>query len=242
MTAPRGAGSRWIRRLPWVLSILGPIVWLALIAYSQVNETGFMRITEEDHLVENAQSLLFFVGAMLAGWIAWALGRRRRIGWVALYMLLAVGLGYLAGEEISWGQRIFQIETPGWFLAHHNNQDEMNLHNLPEVQHVTRKLFNRAVKTVTLLTLIGWMAGLRRRPRWQARLWVPHPALLPSWVAIWSYQWLRQLYKWRYQADSVSKVMARLHEAYELVLALAIVAGLLFVWEAVRQDDAPRAS
>ena len=33
------------------------------------------------------------------------------------------------GEEISWGQRIFNIETPG-FLAEANAQKETNLHNL----------------------------------------------------------------------------------------------------------------
>ena len=34
-----------------------------------------------------------------------------------------------AGEEISWGQRIFGIETPEAF-AEHNRQGETNLHNL----------------------------------------------------------------------------------------------------------------
>jgi hypothetical protein len=34
-----------------------------------------------------------------------------------------------AMEEISWGQRILGIESPGWFLKH-NKQGEMNLHNL----------------------------------------------------------------------------------------------------------------
>jgi len=32
-------------------------------------------------------------------------------------------------EEISWGQRVFGIETPQWFLKH-NKQGEINVHNL----------------------------------------------------------------------------------------------------------------
>ena len=32
-------------------------------------------------------------------------------------------------EEISWGQRIFGIESPEWFLKH-NRQVETNVHNL----------------------------------------------------------------------------------------------------------------
>jgi hypothetical protein len=33
------------------------------------------------------------------------------------------------GEEISWGQRIFGIETPA-FIADANRQSELNFHNL----------------------------------------------------------------------------------------------------------------
>ena len=32
-------------------------------------------------------------------------------------------------EEISWGQRVFGIESPDWFLKH-NKQGEINVHNL----------------------------------------------------------------------------------------------------------------
>ena len=42
-------------------------------------------------------------------------------------------LGFLflfgAMEEISWGQRVFGIESPEWFLKH-NKQGEINVHNL----------------------------------------------------------------------------------------------------------------
>ncbi len=45
--------------------------------------------------------------------------------------LILAGFMFLfgAGEEISWGQRIFNIETPEFFKKH-NAQKEMNLHNL----------------------------------------------------------------------------------------------------------------
>jgi len=48
-----------------------------------------------------------------------------------LFSLILIGLGFIfcAGEELSWGQRIFAIETPEWFEAR-NQQHEMNVHNL----------------------------------------------------------------------------------------------------------------
>ncbi len=48
-----------------------------------------------------------------------------------LLCLLFAGFIFIfgAGEEISWGQRIFNIKTPEFFMKH-NAQQEMNLHNL----------------------------------------------------------------------------------------------------------------
>ena len=43
--------------------------------------------------------------------------------------LLALMLFFVAGEEISWGQRIFGVDTPEWFKVY-NLQQETNIHNL----------------------------------------------------------------------------------------------------------------
>ena len=47
----------------------------------------------------------------------------------AISLLLAIVLLTITGEEISWGQRIFQWETTGFFY-YHNIQGETNFHNL----------------------------------------------------------------------------------------------------------------
>jgi hypothetical protein len=50
---------------------------------------------------------------------------------VFLLSLVFIGFGFLfcAGEELSWGQRIFSIDTPEW-LKERNQQHEINVHNL----------------------------------------------------------------------------------------------------------------
>jgi hypothetical protein len=47
-----------------------------------------------------------------------------------IFLLLLAGM-FFAGfaEELSWGQRAFGIQTPPW-LAEHNEQNELNVHNL----------------------------------------------------------------------------------------------------------------
>jgi hypothetical protein len=88
----------------------------------------------EDHYFENVgagslfvSSLLFFYGFIVA---------RKSLdkSWISLVkQLIYLGLALLfffgAGEEISWGQRIFGFKTPE-SLAQVNKQDELNLHNL----------------------------------------------------------------------------------------------------------------
>lgn len=46
--------------------------------------------------------------------------------WAAMF---ALGLLFLLGEELNWGQLIFRWETTGWF-ARHNDEQETNLHNV----------------------------------------------------------------------------------------------------------------
>lgn len=88
----------------------------------------------EDHYFENVgaaslfvASLLFFYGFLIARKVldkSWA-SLIKKLIFLGLALLFFFG----AGEEISWGQRIFGFATPE-ALAEVNKQDELNLHNL----------------------------------------------------------------------------------------------------------------
>jgi hypothetical protein len=49
-----------------------------------------------------------------------------------LFLILGIGFFFIAFEEISWGQRIFDFENPDWFPE--NIQDETTIHNLEAFQ------------------------------------------------------------------------------------------------------------
>lgn len=81
---------------------------------------------------------------------------------VAWFGLAAVCCFYVAGEEVSWGQKFVQWSTPE-FWAHFNDQNETNLHN-------TSSWFDQKPR---IILLIGVIAGglvipfLRKfRPQW----------------------------------------------------------------------------
>lgn len=81
-------------------------------------------------LVENLTVLVLMPAVVLSVFAVVVWGRRLpwwplRV-WVLLWALACV---YLAGEEISWGQWIFQWESPEVFAAK-NDQGETNLHNM----------------------------------------------------------------------------------------------------------------
>lgn len=102
----------------------------ALITRSLAPET-FAHLCQEDVLVEPAQAVLYAISAVVFVYAS----RRSRLGNAWTLGLAALSF-WLAGEEVSWGQRMIGVATPDW-LAGRNVQKELNLHNLDGLhQHV----------------------------------------------------------------------------------------------------------
>lgn len=101
---------------------------LALIWANNPHELS--RLLVEDGIVEWMQFLAFSLTSGLLGYVA--IDRYKTEGFNLGVLVLAglTGLVALAAlEEISWFQRILNIQSPEWFLQN-NRQAETNLHNL----------------------------------------------------------------------------------------------------------------
>lgn len=108
----------------WIACALLFAVILGFVWFDPVALAGGARTTEEG-LFEHAQNLSLIIALALAvDMLARADARMLRI-WM-LFVLL--GLIFLFGEEISWGQHFFGWETSGIF-ADINDQGETNFHN-----------------------------------------------------------------------------------------------------------------
>ena len=88
----------------------------------------------EDHYFENIGAISLFVASGVSFYIfVRALKTRAitRMHWLKLLVYLGLAFLYFfgAGEEISWGQRIFHIQEPAG-LAEENVQNELNIHDL----------------------------------------------------------------------------------------------------------------
>lgn len=84
---------------------------------------AYIVATYEDLVGEWTQVFLFATTMLLSARLAF-----RKINGRWFFALLTLACFYVVGEEISWGQRIFDIPTPDFFLTH-NQQNETNLHN-----------------------------------------------------------------------------------------------------------------
>ena len=92
----------------------------------------FFTLTEEDHWVENLTAVWFFLASLLFFTTA---GTERDVFRRTIYILGGIALLFVAGEEISWGQRIVGFSTPD-FLVDLNIQKEFNLHNMQGIHNL----------------------------------------------------------------------------------------------------------
>ena len=165
--------------LPSLLTLWLPIA--TILAYAAIFFTGGKEAAAnsllEDGPFENFQVVL--VGcAFLTGAYILAKMPPRNTPWLLGWILLAtLGCLFIAGEEISWGQRIIGWATPeGW--ADINTHKETNLHNLSG-------LLNNLPKTLLEYGIYAGVLGVALLRKFK-KSWLPekfaiiYPAFLVS--------------------------------------------------------------
>lgn len=92
-------------------------------------EDFYHKMVAEDGPFENITAIVLLVTSMLFLVRFIRVRKSKNIYWIILNVVIILGTFFGFGEEISWGQRIFSIES-GEFFAQNNLQNETNLHNL----------------------------------------------------------------------------------------------------------------
>jgi hypothetical protein len=155
----------------------------------------YHRSVQEDGALEWTSFWLFALAALTYARCAVA-ERRASRGWPWFFAGLALFCGFVALEEISWGQRLLGYRPPAYFLEQ-NYQQEFNLHNL--VEDDLRKLSFHVV-VVGYGALLPWLVlapGLRGRVE-RIGVRAPSPWLVPSFAVT---GWLYAAYPWPYTGE-----------------------------------------
>jgi len=164
----------------WLIFLL-PIVLTSWFTWLKVSHGDvYSALIREDGPVENLQFALFLLAGILAVVLAVRLlrGGLKPHGW--LYWLLALGLVFVALDEISWGQRLLGLETPEPIAAR-NLQGELTVHNLePLMVHL-----HTAYLLVGAYGVLAWLARrLLVRDRRSVWAFVLPDWFLGSWFAV----------------------------------------------------------
>lgn len=173
-------------------AILGFIIaiTLASLAMKYLNNDFFATVViTEDGIVE----WLTVVGLLLASLVCFrrviSLRGQKPALFLGMTMLFGIVFFFGAGEEISWGQRLFNIQSTDFFRQH-NAQGETNLHNLVVGGvKINKIVFGLGLQMVLLIYLLILTPLYKRKPglkRFLDRLAVPiaKPYQVISYLAV----------------------------------------------------------
>ena len=149
----------WIPKLGLYLF---PVLSAVFIICYLTNEGLYRHLIKEDSVVEWLTFFFLIGAAFLSLFIT--VGIRAKHHYIHWFFVLFMAFNLLAGlEEISWGQRVFNVETTGVFHEY-SDQNEINLHN------TFQGIFHIKTKHIALLVLFIYgsvLPGLLRNRKLQ---------------------------------------------------------------------------
>jgi hypothetical protein len=208
--------------------ILGSLAISATVLYPGL----FQKVIEEDRLVEWLQFGLLLVASLLFAMVSVRLIRDGRTGRGVLYLLLAFGVFFVAGEEISWGQRILGLDTPE-NLAALNSQQEISVHNIYSLHaaFIYAVMLGAAYGSIAPLISLVLPEGRYSTP---GRLLLPPLCLVPAFLVPFGYRLWRLIFRPDvYSSPGYrSYVITKFSEIGELCFYFAL---LVFAWLTLRR-------
>lgn len=124
-----------------LLAFLFPIaLFFIFLCIKLALPDAYKSLINEDGFLEDTQALVYFSSSVIAFIITRIFFSNRMWVLSTLYGILAIGLLFICFEEISWAQRIFDIENSVFFETN-NVQKEISIHNLDTVQPLLHDIY-----------------------------------------------------------------------------------------------------
>lgn len=220
----RGPAYHWV--VPILVIVVPGVFWF-------VSKDVYWFLEKEDRVVEWSTFAGYALGMVFAAACSVLLWKRSRrlesVMWAGATVLLFA----FAGEEISWGQRIFGFAGPT-VLTDANQQHEDNLHNLlgSHVLHggyIAMGLFF----AFGLRLIVPRISPLARR----AWLYVPPKVLTPWFLAssvfYFAYDYLDEAWHAAYGTHPLQDIL-KLEESCELAFAIGLMLFAFWVLGSIR--------
>lgn len=193
-------------------------------------------LIKEDGVIETIGAMALFVTAAVFAVLA-RRGRAERRPALAVIVLAGLAVVFFVGggEEISWGQRVFDIATPD-SLSEINRQQETNLHNIGVVSTLAEATF---VLLWVGMALVAPVAARTRRVGGLVRRYVPVIALPIGLVFVLNFAVAKVLLATVDDRVSASKYPAvhRVTETKESVYSVLFAVGAMWLASSRRRTD-----
>ncbi len=137
-------------------------------------------IAQEDGFAEYATAFMLFCISILSISRLIKIGPSKPLIWKVGIIGMSLIFLFGAGEEISWGQRLFDIESSEFFLEN-NAQQETNLHNMVVGDTKINKLIFSQILTGVLVIYLLIVPVLYRKTAWVKNLTTMFAVPVPRW-------------------------------------------------------------
>lgn len=172
---------------------LAVLIWVALIVIigivsSHVSLTWFENVyVREDGFIENLTLFPLLAAAFVSGVYIVTLSKQKSRTFSFVMISIFTFSIFVAGEEISWGQRLFNIQSSDFFNQY-NAQRETNLHNLVVGDKKINKIvFSQLLTAVVACYLILLPMLYRKNNRLKAvvdAIGIPVPRRYQIWACM----------------------------------------------------------
>ena len=132
-------------------SLCAIMTWLAFM-----DVKTYRTLIREDGIVEYGSAVLWFLAAIAMSLRLFSrpVPHRPRAYHLGFVLLFVAFFLVCCGEEISWGQRIFDIETSDW-LTKVNVQNELTLHNIGSISVFANVFFLLVVSFFVVIPVVS---------------------------------------------------------------------------------------
>ena len=204
------------------------LVWFAVfLLYAGIlvrmwPQDAFLIFSGEDDLFEWLQFFFYLLSSVSSFYLMIQSYKKKKYFSVFVYGMLGLFAFFVAGEEISWGQRLFHIPSPS-FLLKNNYQREISVHNLNSLQQF-QYLFYMAF---SLFFLVG-----RVTTRFISK---KLSKIIQRFISPWYlFLYFLPIFVFYLYMNFLGGTHREWQEFSELLLAIGI---LLYVWETRRKQE-----
>jgi hypothetical protein len=212
----------------WGILFAPPILAAGVLVLFFISRRLFLWMLDEWHPIELLQVVFYGLAALLALRVALQLWRGQQRAIAVLYLFAGLGLLFICGEEVSWGQPIFRRIFSWWpdrdALRDINVQGETTLHNMRSVAGVFNWLFLCIALYGSFSPLLFRIERVRHDPR--LRLLALPAITVPAFLLTTGFMVIR-LFIAPYIGLLDSQGFMRYKEVTELTLAFGL---WVFTW------------